>query len=93
MAAAAEPQVEDDVQAWLNREIAEGRLSAAPSPEVSARIAAMLIGPVAQPHIKRAHRRLARAKAQAPASSVDGLEVIEEIEPPKPKRKSAAPSP
>jgi len=86
VSAIAQPHVEDEARRWLNREIAEGRLSSTPSLEVLGRVAVMLTGSPAQPRIKRAHRRLAPAQAQAPAAKVGGLRVIDLT--PKPKRNS-----
>jgi hypothetical protein len=78
VSATTQTQLEADACAWLDAEIAAGRLSPAPSPEVLGRIAAMLTGPSARPRIKRAHRRLAPAQAQAPAAKVGDLLVVEQ---------------
>jgi len=93
VSAIAQPQVEDDVQAWLNREISEGRLSAAPSPEALRRIAAMLTGPVAQPRVVRIRPKpLAPAQPQVPADEVGDLPVVD-ISDHKSRRKTAPSSP
>jgi hypothetical protein len=54
VSAIARPTVEDEARRWLTAEIAAGRLTPKPSPEVLGRIV-MLIGSPAQPRIKRAH--------------------------------------